>query len=149
MVQDLQPVIKHKLKKMKKVILLFAFVAVSQVGFSQTKASKEDALKVISASGSGGMMNAIKSQVLAMIPEDKKAAFITEFDGIIAKVNGKTADIYVEEYSADDIKAMLAFYESPVGKKMASKSEAIMKKSQESMGELQNEIQEVVMKYAQ
>lgn len=134
---------------MKKVILLFAFMAVTQVGFSQAKASKEDVLKVISRSGSGGMLNSVKKQVLAMIPEDKKAAFITEFDGIVAKVNDKTAAIYMEEYTADDIKAMLAFYESPVGKKMAEKSEIISTKANESMQDIQQEMQELMMKYAQ
>ena len=84
-----------------------------------------------------------------MIPEDKQTAFLVEFDALIAKANESTAKIYMEEYTKEDIKAMLAFYESPVGKKMAEKAEVIAEKSQASMMELQGEIQSLVMKYMQ
>jgi hypothetical protein len=63
------------------------------------------------------------------------------------KVNDATVEIYMQEYSKEDIKAMLAFYNSPVGKKMAEKSEKIANKSQESMASLQGEIQALMMKY--
>jgi hypothetical protein len=104
-------------------------------------------LKVVERSGSG--LGSYKKQILANIPEDKQAAFSVEFDGLIAKANDLTAKIYMEEYSKEDIKAMLAFYESPVGKKMSEKAPAIMEKSQASMMELQGEIQSMMMKYMQ
>jgi hypothetical protein len=84
-----------------------------------------------------------------MIPKDKQAAFIVEFDAILKKANEKTVDVYLQEFTKDDIKAMLAFYESPVGKKMADKSEVIATKSQEAMAGLQSEIQTMMMKYMQ
>ncbi len=61
----------------------------------------------------------------------------------------KTHNVESESYSKEDIKAMLAFYESPVGKKMSEKAPAIMEKSQASMMELQGEIQSMMMKYMQ
>ena len=106
-------------------------------------------MKVIERGEMGGQMASVKKQILGMIPEDKQAAFLVEFDAIIAKVYDGTAKIYMEEYTKDDIKAMLAFYESPVGKKMAEKSEAVMKKSQESMMDLQGEVQTLMGKYMQ
>lgn len=135
---------------MKKLILTLAFVAVAQFGFAQEDAAfKADVMKVIEKSGSGGQMASAKKQILAMIPEDKHAAFLIEFDAILPKVYEGTAKIYMEEYTKDDVKAMLAFYESPVGKKMSQKTEIIAEKSQESMMELQGEIQAIVMKYMQ
>ncbi|HNP33290.1 MAG TPA: DUF2059 domain-containing protein [Flavobacterium sp.] len=134
---------------MKKFIVAFALVLTSQFGFAQEKASREDVAKVIERSGAAGQMNAAKKQVLAMIPQDKKAAFVVEFDVMMNKVKDKTIDIYQEEYTKDDIKAMLDFYNSPVGKKMAEKTEAIATKSQEAMAGLQSEIQTMVMKYMQ
>jgi len=106
---------------MKKLVFAVAFAILSTVSFAQEKASKADVLKVIERSGAQGQMNAAKKQILTMIPADKQAAFLIEFDAIIAKSQDKTADLYIEEYTKDDIKAMLAFYESPVGKKMAEK----------------------------
>lgn len=131
---------------MKKLVFTVAFAILSTVSFAQEKASKADVLKVIERSGAQGQMNAAKKQILTMIPADKQAAFLIEFDAIIAKSQDKTADLYIEEYTKDDIKAMLAFYESPVGKKMAEKSEKIAEKQQASMMELQGEIQTMMMK---
>ena len=134
---------------MKKLILTFAFVAVAQLGFAQEDAAfKADVMKVVQRS-SGAQIEGAKKQILGMIPEDKQTAFLVEFDALIAKANESTAKIYMEEYTKEDIKAMLAFYDSPVGKKMDQKAAAITTKSQEAMGELQGEIQEVIGKYAQ
>ncbi|WP_284652896.1 DUF2059 domain-containing protein [Flavobacterium terrisoli] len=126
-----------------------AILLVSQVGFSQDKPSREDVLQVIERSGASGQMSAAKKQVLTMIPQEKQAAFIIEFDAILKKANEATVDVYMQEYTKEDIKAMLAFYNSPVGKKMTAKAEVIAQKSQESMMSLQGEIQAMMMKYMQ
>ncbi|WNM20057.1 DUF2059 domain-containing protein [Flavobacterium capsici] len=134
---------------MKKLVFAVAFIFACTLSFAQDKPSKADVMKVIERSGAQGQMNAAKKQILGMIPSDKQAAFLIEFDAIIAKSQDKTAEVYMEEYTKDDIKAMLAFYESPVGKKMAEKSEKIAEKSQEAMMEIQGELQTMMMKYIQ
>lgn len=134
---------------MKKLLVAVAFALVSHVGFSQEKASREDVNKVIERSGAAGQISAAKKQILGMIPQEKQAAFLVEFDVIMKKANEKTVDVYLQEYTKEDIKAMLAFYDSPVGKKMSQKAEVIATKSQEAMMGLQSEIQELVMKYMQ
>jgi hypothetical protein len=159
---------------MKKLILTFGIVLVSQFGFSQEsktkkaatpvittsapeaapeapidEALKKDVLKVIERSGTGGQISGAKKQILGMIPEDKQAAFLVEFEAMVSKIYDASAKIYMEEYTKEDIKAMLAFYESPVGMKMAAKSEAIMSKSQEAMASVQGDMQALVAKYMQ
>ncbi|MCF6133352.1 DUF2059 domain-containing protein [Flavobacterium wongokense] len=134
---------------MKKLVITAMFAFVSVAGMAQEKASREDVYKVIENSGAAGQMSAIKKQILGMIPQDKQAAFLVEFDVIIKKANEKTVDVYLEEFTKQDIKAMLDFYNSPTGKKMAQKSEVIATKSQEAMAGLQSEIQAMVMKYMQ
>ena len=131
---------------MKKLILTFGIVLVSQFGFAQTnstkpaaeiaaapvdEAFKKEVEKVIERSGASGQLASAKKQILGMIAEDKHAAFLVEFDALTAKVSESTVKIYMEEYTKEDIKAMLAFYDSPVGKKMAEKAEVIATKSQE------------------
>lgn len=134
---------------MKKLVLTAIFVFVSVAGMAQEKATREDVLKVIEKSGASGQLNAAKKQIIGMIPKDKHAAFVIEFDTLMKKINEKTVDVYLEEYTKDDIKSMLAFYDSPVGKKMTEKSEVIATKSQEAMAGMQGEIQAIVMKYMQ
>jgi hypothetical protein len=134
---------------MKKLLVAVAFAFVTHVGFAQDKPSKEEVLQVIEKSGGSGQLNAAKKQLLGMVPADKQAAFIVEFDVLIKKVNDATAEIYMNEYTIEDVKAMLAFYNSPTGKKMAEKSEVITEKSQAAMMSLQGEMQTMMMKYAQ
>lgn len=134
---------------MKKIILTLVFALATFNVFAQDEALKKDVLKVIELSGSGGQMAAAKKQLLGMIPKEKQAAFSVEFDALIPKTYEASAKIYMEQFTKDDIKAMLAFYESPVGKKITEKSELIATKALEGMAALQGEIQALMMKYMQ
>ncbi|MEM0542893.1 DUF2059 domain-containing protein [Flavobacterium sp. j3] len=134
---------------MKKILIAVAFACVSSVAFAQDKPSKEDVLQVIEKSGSSGQLNAAKKQLLGMIPAEKQAAFVIEFDLLMKKANDATAEIYMNEYNKEDVKAMLAFYNSPTGKKMAEKAEVIAEKSQATMMSLQGEMQTMMTKYMQ
>lgn len=72
-----------------------------------------------------------------------------EFDAMMKKINEKTAEVYAQTYTKEDIKAMMAFYNSPVGKKMKEKAGEINQKSQEAMMEIQADLQAMMMKYMQ
>ncbi len=153
---------------MKKLIVTFGIVLVSQFGFSQAakpataaittstapaapvdEAFKKDVLRVIEKSGTGGQIAGAKKQILGMIPEEKQAAFLVEFEAMLPKIYDASAKIYMEEYTKEDIKAMLAFYDSPVGKKIEEKAEVISSKSQEAMASVQGDMQALVAKYMQ
>ena len=134
---------------MKKLIVTFALVLVAQVGFSQEDAFKKDVLKVIEMSGSTNAMKSAKNQILKMVPQDKQAAFILEFDATMPSLYDKMAVIYMETYTKEDIKSMLAFYESPVGKKINEKAGDIMEKTQAAGKEWGEELQGMMMKYMQ
>jgi hypothetical protein len=134
---------------MKKLIVTFALVLVAQVGFSQEDAFKKDVLKVIEMSGSTNAMKSAKNQILKMVPQDKQAAFILEFDATMPSLYDKMAMIYMETYTKEDIKSMLAFYESPVGKKINEKAGDIMEKTQAAGKEWGEELQGMMMKYMQ
>lgn len=140
---------------MKKLFIAIAFVAVSQVGFAQQQvdeAFKKDVLKLIEVSGANsalGPMKKVKEQILKMIPSDKQAAFIVEFDATFPSLYDSIAKTYMEVYTKEDIKAMLAFYESPVGKKMSAKSGELMEKSMAAGKEWGEGLQAIMMKYVQ
>lgn len=133
---------------MKKLICTVAFVLVSQLGVAQD-AFKADALKLIENSGAAGPMKSAKEQVMAAIPESKKPQFSTEFDATLPSLYDKMAKVYMEVYTHQDIKDMLKFYESPIGKKMAQKSGELVTKSMAAGQEWGMELQGVMMKYMQ
>ncbi len=136
---------------MKNFIITLSLALIAQFGFSQAvdEAFKKDVLKVIERSGSANQMKSAKKQILAMIPEDKQAAFIIDFDSTVPALYDKLALIYMATYTKEDIKAMMAFYESPVGKKMAEKSGELMEKSQEAGKEWGEGLQTMMAKYMQ
>ncbi|BCY28226.1 DUF2059 domain-containing protein [Flavobacterium okayamense] len=133
---------------MKKLLFVFAFALVSQLGFSQED-FKADVMKVIEMSGSNATMDAAKAQVLAMVPSDKQAEFIKEFDVIINSITEQQAKNFMEVYTHDDIKAMMKFYESPVGKKMQEKAPILAEKAIAMQQANMMQIQGLVMKYMQ
>jgi hypothetical protein len=134
---------------MKKLLVAVAFAFVTHVGFAQDEAFKKDVLRVIEMSGATNQMKSAKNQILQMVPKEKQAAFIIEFDATLPSLYDKMATIYMEEYSKEDIKAMIAFYESPVGKKINEKSGVILEKSQAAGQEWGQGLQTMMMKYAQ
>lgn len=134
---------------MKKLIVTFALVLVAQIGFSQDDAFKKDVLKVIEMSGSTNAMKAAKDQILKMVPKEKQAAFILEFDATMPSLYDKIAVIYMETYTKEDIKAMLTYYESPVGKKINENAGVLMEKTQAAGKEWGEELQGMMMKYMQ
>ena len=134
---------------MKKLIVTFALVLLSQIGFSQDETFKKDVLKVIEMSGAANQMKSAKTQILQMVPKEKQAAFILDFDATMPALYDKIASIYMETYTKEDIKAMMAFYDSPVGRKINEKAGNILEKTQAAGKEWSEELQGLMAKYMQ
>jgi uncharacterized protein len=134
---------------MKKIILSFSFVLVSLTTFAQDDAYKKDVLLLIQKTGADAQVKAARKQILQMIPQEKQAAFIIEFDTTLPSLYEKMAVVYSEVYTKEDIKAMLAFYETPAGKKMTEKAGEIYEKSQTAGQEWGQGLQSMMMKYMQ
>lgn len=133
---------------MKKILLTIALVFFAQLSFAQD-AFKMDVLNLIQKSGAAGPMKSAKDQIMTAVPEDKKAIFSKEFDATLPSLYDKMAKVYMETYTHQDIKDMLKFYESPIGKKMAEKSGELATKSMAAGQEWGMELQSVMMKYIQ
>lgn len=121
----------------------------TQFGFAQDDAYKKDVMKVIELNGSAAQMKMAKDQILKMIPAEKQAAFLVEFDASLPSLYDKLVKVYNEVYTKEDIKAILAFYETPIGKKMTAKSGEIAEKSQAAGQEWGMGLQAMMMKYMQ
>jgi hypothetical protein len=134
---------------MKKLILTFVLVLASQFVSAQDDAFKKDVLRVIEASGSGAQMKMAKTQILQMVPAEKQAAFLVEFDASLPSFYEKLVKVYTDTYTKEDIKAMLAFYDSPVGKKISSKSDELTAASSAAAQEWGQGLQAMMMKYMQ
>lgn len=133
---------------MRKLILMFVVAFLSQFTFGQST-FKDDVLKVLKASGAAAQMEMAKEQIMGSIPEAKKADFSKEFDASLPDLYDKMAKIYMESYSHDEIKEMLKFYDSPVGKKITNNTSELMKKNMQASQEWAVGLQGMMMKYMQ
>ncbi len=133
---------------MKKVLLIFAFVLVGQLGFSQDS-FKDDTMKLLSINGSSSQLEVAKGQILKMIPEAKQADFNKEFAATLPSFYEKMAKAMMDVYTHDEIKQQIAFYESPIGKKIQEKAGLLQEKSMEAAQSWSAELQGILMKYMQ
>lgn len=134
---------------MKKLFTTLLLLFIAQVGMAQEDAFKKDVLKVLEMSGANAQIKVAKDQIVKMIPADKQSAFTTEFEATMPGFYDKMAKIYMETYTKEDIKAMIAFYETPVGKKMTEKSAELFQKSQLAGQDWGKSLQTIMMKYLQ
>lgn len=134
---------------MKKLFFVFALVLVANLGSAQTNdAFKADVMKILKVTGSS-QIKMIKNQVLKMVPAEKQAAFLVEFEATMPSYYDKIAEVYMKEYTHDDIKQMLKFYESPIGKKITEKADSLMEKSAAAAQDWGVGLQGIMMKYMQ
>ena len=131
---------------MKKLVITIAFMFVAHFAVAQD-AFKADVLKVIQQSGAAGPMQMAKEQIMQNIPLTKRADFSKDFDASLPSLYDKIAVAYMETYTHDEVKEMIKFYESPIGKKISSSAGALYKKSTEAGQEWGVELQSVMMKY--
>ena len=132
---------------MKKILLVVACVLAAQFSMAQDEAFKKDVMKLLEINGSGASMDVAKTQILKMIPAAKQDAFLIEFNASLPSFYEKIANVYMEVYTKQDVKDMIAFYESPVGKKMAAKAGEVTEKSQAAGAEWGQSLQPMMMKY--
>ncbi len=133
---------------MKKLFFTIAFVLVSQLGFSQD-AFKKDILRYLEISGQVNTFRMLTKDLSSNIPESKRADFQKELDASINDLMSKMADMYMTEFTHEDIKSLLKFYDSEVGKKLASKTEVLYAKGQQVGQDWGQGIQSLMMKYMQ
>ena len=114
---------------MKKLVLTFALIAVTQITFAQD-AFKNDVKKLVEVSGATAQIDVAKKQIITMIPEAKQAEFLKEFDA--------TMPSYFQK-----------FYDSPVGKKINSKAGPMAELTISAAQAWGTELQGILMKYMQ
>ncbi|UOK43606.1 MULTISPECIES: DUF2059 domain-containing protein [Flavobacterium] len=135
---------------MRKLFLTFALVLAANLGMAQAnEAFKKDVMKMIETTGSANQMKIAKDQILKMVPKEKHAVFLVEFESSLPALYDKLAGVYMEVYTHDDVKAILKFYETPLGKKMTEKSVVITEKNIAASQEWAMGLQSIVMKYMQ
>jgi len=113
---------------MKKVILVLLVALLSFAVNAQEKdqfTKDTEKLIVILVKPS---FEPVIAQFSGMVADDKKEAFKKEVEATMPELYTEMAKIYMGEFTHDEIKELLKFYATPVGKKMAEKSGVMAQK---------------------
>jgi len=126
-----------KNKIIRNVFSIVVLLVAATVLKAQTEPSDADIIKMQQVNGSAGTTDTMFGQVLAQLKPSKPdvtdeqwATLKKEvFDVEVAELNKQLIPIYKKHFTQDDVKALIAFYESPIGKKMAEKTPLITMES--------------------
>jgi hypothetical protein len=133
---------------MKKFLTLLALVTITHFGFAQdSSAFKADIIRFLEISGATEPIRGIGEQIKMMIPEDRHEEFTKDFESTLPSLFSKIADIYMAEFTHDEIKQILAFYDSDLGKKVASKTGELMEKASVAGEQWGLDLQMIMSKY--
>lgn len=113
---------------MKKVILVVVFVFSILIVNAQEKDTytkdSERLVEIVSESAFEPVINQFK----AMVAKEKQEAFVKEVESTFPELYAAMAKIYMEEFTHAEVKDILAFYDTPTGKKLAGKTGVLTQK---------------------
>lgn len=133
---------------MKKISMILAFLVGGFV-FAQEKelnAHQKDALKYVKINADGTFEASMK-QVFQMIPAEKRDEFKKEVYEVMNEMYVDMAIMYAEEFTHNEIKEILAFYETPVGKKIQETMPELTDRAMDESQKLQYKLMPIMQKY--
>ena len=137
---------------MKKLFIATAFLFAVQFASAQTNdAFKKDVIEYVKLSGSSVQVTAALEPMMnqLQISDDKKADLRKDIDATLPDLYEKIADVMMKYYTHDDVKKMIEFYNSPVGKKIQEVAPKLTKDQMQASQEWGMQLQGIVMKYMQ
>lgn len=132
---------------MKKIILVvFLFVTVITQG-QEASEFKKETIEFIKLTGSGAAFDSAITQIGAMVSETNQDAYQKEAHATLEGLYDKLADLYMSEFTQAEIKELVAFYHTDLGKKLAEKQLILAEKSMMLGQSWGMELQGITQKY--
>ena len=131
----------------RTILLLCIMFATVVVKAQENSDYKQETIEFIKLTGSGDAFDSAIEQLGATVSQATKEAYKKEAKATLENLYSKMADLYMSEFTRDEIKELVAFYHSDLGKKLAEKQLSL---SQKGMMLGQNwgmEIQSIAQKY--
>jgi hypothetical protein len=134
---------------MKKVLLgcLFVLAVSSQVKAQENSEFKTETVEFLKLTGAGAAFENAIDQIGAMVSEENKAAYAKEANGTLVGLYEKMAELYMTEFNQDEIKELVAFYHTDLGKKLAEKQLGLTQKAMMFGQSWGMEVQGIAQKY--
>ena len=132
---------------MKKLFFALFVLAVSFNTVAQEDQSfEEKAIHLISMT-SGQQFDVIAEPLVQMVPAAKQEDFKKELKQSMESLYKKMAVVYMENYTEEELNEILAFYDTPVGKKMVATTPEVTQKAMQIGQVWAMELQPLMTKY--
>ncbi|TXK46445.1 DUF2059 domain-containing protein [Pontibacter qinzhouensis] len=139
---------------MKTIFLLLVAFVLCCPAFAQDNAKTKDIKKLLEVTGAADLaMQALQTNMQTLkssnpnIPTEFFTEFQKEFNAELLLKS--IAPIYDKHYTHDEVKQLIKFYQTPLGKKAISTMPLIMEESMEMGQELGKQVAEKVVKKLQ
>lgn len=132
---------------MKKITAVVAFLL---MGFACVAQSdyKQKTIDLITIT-TGPQFDIVIQPLVDMVPQQNRDAFKKDIKASMGELYDKLAAVYMESYTEEDVDAILAFYDSPVGKKVIAETPEITQKSMQ-IGQMWGmQLQPLIAKYSE
>jgi len=121
----------------RNLLCIAVILVASIVVKAQTEPTDADIIKMQQVNGSAGSVDAMYPRIVAQlkaakpgVTDEQWAAVKKEvFDVEIAELSKQLIPIYKKHFTQEEVKAIIAFYESPIGKKLAEQTPLISTES--------------------
>ena len=135
------------MKVMKKILVVLAVVLLSMnMNAQEDGAYQEDTAKLVAMISENAFKPYI-DQFASMVAVESQEAFRKDIDGTLPELYSEMAKIYMDQFTHDEILELLAFYSTPVGKKMADNSGSLAQKGMVAGQAWGVKVQEIISKY--
>lgn len=134
---------------MKKILLVctFVFTLSSQIQAQDNSEFKKETIEFLKITGAGEAFESVIAQIGAIVSEENKDAYTKEAMGTLDGLYGKMAELYMAEFTQNEIKELVAFYNTDLGKKLATKQLGLTQKAMIFGQSWGMEVQEIAQKY--
>lgn len=133
---------------MKKILLACLFiVAVAQTQAQDSSTFKSETIEFIKITGAAAAFENAIDQLGASVTMDNREAYTKEANGTLDGLYSKMADLYMEEFTEDEIKELVVFYNTDLGKKLAEKQLSLTQKAMMFGQTWAMEVQTIAQKY--
>lgn len=119
---------------MKKLLLLLFVVALSATSFAQSNTKTEKVRKLLEVTGSTSLSKQMIDNIVEMYRQsysDVQQTFWEEFrkEANAEELQSQIIPIYEKYYTEEELTQLIAFYESPLGRKVVQSLPQILQES--------------------
>lgn len=134
---------------MRKLVAIFIFLMITvTISAQENPEFKNQTIEFLKLTGTGAAFENAIGQIGATVPELNRVAYTEEANTTLDGLYSKMADLYMKEFTPDEIKELVAFYNTDLGKKVSSKQMALSQQAMMLGQAWGGEIQQIAQKHS-